>query len=455
MKTISHQIIRSSLTIALLAASAAASAQQWLPAEQVDRITDPERRAVSPHVVVNPQGNAFVAWREYRTDASVDKFPSELKVNRRTQAGWGTPEILEANTLDRLTERHAEFPRMAVDGSGNIQIVWQHTEYDNSHTFVMSEIRERRFLSTNGQWQTPSTVSAVGRRATEGRVAMDSAGNTLAAFIEGRPERLFARALTAGQSFQGAQQLDNLITAPSNVVLALGNAGNGAAVWVQFTGSTRRVRAASYRSSSWSQPDNLGAPLVGGAGDPHLALNQFANGIAVWPQGNGILTRQHRGGTGFIGSATPINDTEAGVTRSAHVSINAAGSAIAVYQQQDDSTGQWNLYANRYDPFTDSWGTPMRTPIDDEAGEVVDSKVIVDSAGNAVAVFVQKAGSRRDLLASHFTLAAGWSDPERLESGDGNVNELELAVAANGTVMAVWSQLIDTTDHIISRRFQR
>jgi hypothetical protein len=81
-------------------------------------------------------------------------------------------------------------------------------------------------------------------------------------------------------------------------------------------------------------------------------------------------------------------------------------------------------------------------------------RVVFDSSGNAMAVWPQSNGARRDLVASRFLPATGWSAPQLIEQSDaGDAVSPDIAVDANGNVTAVWRQYDGTRYNAWSSRF--
>ncbi len=85
--------------------------------------------------------------------------------------------------------------------------------------------------------------------------------------------------------------------------------------------------------------------------------------------------------------------------QSPQVAIAASGNALAVWQR-DDGTHS-NIWANRYDPTSASWGTATVIESDD-AGNAEAPHVVIDNAGNGIAVWRQDDGTRYNIWANRY-----------------------------------------------------
>ena len=117
-------------------------------------------------IAVDASGNAMVVWAQHNGTIS------NIWANRYTAGtGWGSAEPLETNGF------YADFPRVAVDASGNAMAVWN--QY-RSHYF-------NRYVSGTG-WSIAALVIAGSTSTNEptqaARFAFDANGNALAVWPE-------------------------------------------------------------------------------------------------------------------------------------------------------------------------------------------------------------------------------------------------------------------------------
>lgn len=130
-----------------------------------------------------------------------------------------------------------------------------------------------------------------------------------------------------------------------------------------------------------------------------------------------------------------------------HVAMDAAGNAIAVWYQLDGATR--NIWASRYERAT-GWSVPATI---DQSAELADSpEVAMDAAGNAIAVWIQRHVGAPSLWASRFTPAGGWETPELLELLDGSAAILpHIAMNATGYAVVTWFQSEATGNIYVNR----
>lgn len=129
------------------------------------------------------------------------------------------------------------------------------------------------------------------------------------------------------------------------------------------------------------------------------------------------------------------------------VATDAAGNAMAVWVH-DDGTGIGLVYAARYDAATDTWGAVVR--IDDQPAQPFDAELAVDANGNMIAVWCQNVGAYYSVYASRYdATAAQWDTPRRIGNTSGDAQRPRLAVDAAGNVMVVW-QVYDSSSFTYS-----
>jgi hypothetical protein len=154
---------------------------------------------------------------------------------------------------------------------------------------------------------------------------------------------------------------------------------------------------------------------------------------------------------GQWGEPVLIEISNAGGAFSPQVAVDPNGNAVAVWRQSDGTRA--NIWANRFTPSA-GWGVAERIETDD-AGDARNPQVAVDPNGNAVAVWHQSDGTRRNIWANRFTPSAGWGVAERIETDDaGNASLPQVALDPNGNAVAVWEQSDGTRNNIWANRFE-
>jgi hypothetical protein len=87
----------------------------WGTAQLIE--TDNAGNALAPHVAVDPSGNALAVWSQ--SDGTRQNSYNILATRFTPATGWGTAQLLETDNT-----REAVSPHVAVDPSGNALAVW-------------------------------------------------------------------------------------------------------------------------------------------------------------------------------------------------------------------------------------------------------------------------------------------------------------------------------------------
>ncbi len=157
------------------------------------------------------------------------------------------------------------------------------------------------------------------------------------------------------------------------------------------------------------------------------------------------------GGDGSIGWQVPslLEFSSAGDAGAPRVVVDTNGNATAVWRQSDGT--RYNLWANRYVPGT-GWGEAQLIETDD-AGSAWLADVAVDASGTVVAVWYQFDGTRYNVWANHYVPGFGWSMAEVIENASGSATDPQVAVDDSGNAVAVWSQVDGGVYSIYANRY--
>ena len=151
-------------------------------------------------------------------------------------------------------------------------------------------------------------------------------------------------------------------------------------------------------------------------------------------------------------TATLIEETDnAGGAYNPQVVIDTSGNALAVWQQFDGTT--YSIFANRYSVGS-GWGTAALIE-NDNTGGASDPQISIDANGNALAVWVQEGGPRRSIVANRYTAATNsWGTATLIETDDtGNANVPQIAIDTSGNALAVWTQDDGTENSVFANRY--
>jgi len=134
------------------------------------------------------------------------------------------------------------------------------------------------------------------------------------------------------------------------------------------------------------------------------------------------------------------------------VMVDSAGNAVAVWSQFIAAGVRTDIWSNRYE-VGKGWGTAELLETDD-AGFTYDPRVAVQSNGNAVAVWAQSDGSRTDIMSNRYVSGSAWDTAELIETDNtGNTTQPQVSIDANGNAIAVWVQNDGMRNNIIANRY--
>src|SRR5690606_507901 len=160
---------------------------------------------------------------------------------------------------------------------------------------------------------------------------------------------------------------------------------------------------------------------------------------AVWQQDGGarmnIWANRYTPGSGW-GTAELIETDDTGNAVRPRVVMDSAGNAVAVWAQFDGTRN--NIRANRYTAGA-GWGTSG--PVGDDACDACVPHVATDAGCQAVAVWRQSDGVRYNVWANRHYPGSGWGTAELIETDDaGDPGAPQVATNAAGDAVAVWMQ---------------
>jgi hypothetical protein len=129
--------------------------------------------------------------------------------------------------------------------------------------------------------------------------------------------------------------------------------------------------------------------------------------------------------------------------------VDDAGNAMAVWTQSDGVRD--NLWANRYE-VGKGWLGPALIEDDDTGGASL-PMAVVDAAGNVTAVWSHSDGTRNNIRANFFDAAKGtWGKATLLENSINSANVRRLVVDAQGRATALWIQSNGTNYDLWAKR---
>ncbi|GEM_PF-1169816 len=397
--------------------------------------------ADSPVIAMDAQGNAMAVWRMF--EGGIGNLRASYRI---PGVGWGDAVLLESRD-----DGHAVSPRVAMNPSGEVLVVWIQTDG------IANSVWAKRF-TPDGGWEPEELIETQAGEAKAPDIAMDSKGNAIVVWQQNNAGRweIWANHYRPKASFGwgSARRLDKGSGDATRPRIAMDGEGNAMVVWQQPNNGTPDIMARRYEAgaSSWGEISFVENETLEESSRPQVAMDDAGNAIAVWFHWDGWNVRpwanRYTPGDGW-GTAADIGPDEGRIINQIRVAMNAAGEAMVVWGHEVDSRS--DIWANRYSPDS-GWGKPQR--IETNAGGAGYAQVVVDAAGNALVVWRQTDGWQQSIWANRYLAGRGWGQAELLEnSHQGEANHPQIAMDAAGNAIAVWIQSDGSRNHIWANRW--
>jgi len=241
--------------------------------------TDDAGYATDPVIAMDKSGNAMAVWQQS------DGTRYNIWSNRFTASTgtWGTATLLETDNAG-----NALYPQIAIDAFGNAMTVW--FQYDGTRDNIYSN----RYIASTGTWGTPTLVETDNTGGAEyPKVAIDISGNAVAVWqqSDGTRFNIWSNRFTASTGTWGTATLietDNAGDAV-NPRVAVDGAGNVVVVWNQNDGTQSRIYSNRYVVSvgTWGTAKPIDTKNLGDAFIPNVVMDSPGNAVVVWNQFDG------------------------------------------------------------------------------------------------------------------------------------------------------------------------
>jgi hypothetical protein len=346
--------------------------------------------ASNPQIAMDGSGNAIAVWNQ--SDGTLINIWANRYV---AGVGWGTAQLIETNNAG-----NAGGANIAMNPSGNAIAVWY--QYDSAGK---GHIWANRYVVGSG-WGTAQLIENNNATASSPQIAMDGSGNAIAVWsqYDGSWNRIWANRYVVGSGWGTAQLIENNNATASSPQIAMNANGNAIAVWKLYYENTQfDIWANRYVAGvGWGTIQLIETDNAGNADYPQIAMDGSGNAIAVWKQSDGTRTNiwanRYVVGSGW-GTAQLIETDNAGNADYPQIAMDGSGNATVVWTQSDGT--RTNIWAIRYVAGSGWWGTaqPIET---DNAGDADYPRIATGGSGNAIAVWQQSDGTRTNIWANQF-----------------------------------------------------
>jgi len=302
-------------------------------------------------------------------------------------------------------------------------------------------------------WGSPVRVSEHHEHAFAPQLAVAASGAAIAVWEQ---DGIFARLYDpATDAWRSEQELD----LPSGGELlephvAISDQGQGLAVWRQQAHGTSVVVASAYdhQALKWRSPTAISAD--GEQWEPRVVVDAHGNAVAVWMSGGpatSIRARRFSSRDVQWAPVVEVSTTEQ-VISSLEISVGANGDVIAVWEQ--GVVAQSIIMASRYVDATQRWSVPERLDAAVDAPAATGPQVVSLESGDTLAAWEDGSGSRHRLvMARHKGEREQWTEPQTIAAEPGRPRALAIAAACSGNSIAVWRQDGDDNSRILASHY--
>jgi PKD domain len=283
----------------------------------------------------------------------------------------------------------------------------------------------------------PQDISAPANDAGEPQVAVDAAGDAVAVWSreDGAHHVVQAASRPAGGSWSPPEDLSAPGRDALEPRLAVNAAGDAVAVWQRSNGSRTVVQSASRRAGgSWSTPVDL-SDATWNADEPAVAVSPTGEAIALWSRYDGLrdIVQSAIGTVGRAWGPGVNRSAPGGNGRQPQVVLDPAGDAVAVWIRYDGSD---YIVQSSERPAGGSWGPAVDVSPEGEA--TTEPQLDVGPAGQVVAVWTRLEAAVGTIEASAKALGGPWPKPDDLSPAGQDAEAPQVAVGPTGEAVAVW-----------------
>jgi hypothetical protein len=310
------------------------------------------------------------------------------------------------------------------------------------------------FTTREATWQTSAYIEDVTSAVRHPEIAAN--GDTVVAVWSEEGAGIALNQYVPGTGWSGRKPFSSG-TDSNNPQVAVDSQGTSHIVWTRYQNPATNLEGTQYSAASgFATTQLVENDDVSGASAARVAIDAQDQVFALWRYGSGTSSNdgstwfnRYVTGTGW-GDINRLDSTPRG-TRDARIALNPAGNAIVSWTQLD-LAGRSRVFANRYVNGAGS-GIPVR--IDNVAASInaSDSRVGIDAAGNAMAIYRFEVTTTNDAIgATRYVVGTGWTPPVTIDTSNTEIDEAQVAVDPAGNALAVWIE-VDVTKEIWANRF--
>lgn len=341
--------------------------------------------------------------------------------------------------------------KSVIDGNGNALVAWISENYLYSRKY-----------SASGGWDAAATRfdNAV-LRVSAYSIAMNANGDGVAAWRveETTGDFFYARRFDLATGWDPAfQRLCDNNSDGQVPDAAINDSGSILTVFSKYTANGLYARGFVPGAGWDASPTSINATTYY-SNFPQVAIDGNGNGLAVWEEYDDTFTnayaRRYTAAAGWDGTATMLDDPAVnGHVNRTHLALNAQGSGVAFWDQQDGAS--YGVYARRFSAGpVPGWDTEV-FQVASSANYIYGLNGAVDPKGNMIITWIVKDGAKNRMFARAYSPENGWDASATTVSDpllDLDVKAAFIALDKNGNGLAVWSQDDEITPTIYARDY--
>jgi hypothetical protein len=416
--------------------------------------------SVRPAVSMDNSSNFVIVWV-----GPGDLDGEDFCVYAQRYDSSGTPLGYNCRVNDELEEDRPH-PSIAMHGSGNFVIVWEH-EYD---VFPPEppDILAQRYDSSGAPLGSNFIVNDGAGGAVRPDVAMDGLGDFVVTWQDDRngSSDIYAQRYDSSGSPLGSNyQVNDDVMATSGVMasVAVSPSGDFAIAW-QYNAGTGGVDiyAQRYDSLGHAQGSNFRVnddPETASQFQPDIAVDDSCNFVITWNDlrnvGRDVYAQRYDCSGAPLGSNFIVNDDTAEAMQ-LYPAIGASASGEFVITFWDYRNPTSDIYAQRFD----SSGTPLGSnfKVNDEVGSTSQIHPVIASSGsgNFVIAWEDFRDLNGDIYAQRYDSSGnplGTNIKVNDDVGDADQEWPAAAMDALGNFLIAWTDHRNDTTNVYAQRF--
>jgi hypothetical protein len=287
-------------------------------------------------IAVDNSGNLNVVWE----DDSSGNFDIYYSCSTDDGTSWSQMKNIS------YTWRNSYWPNMAIDRSGNINVVWQ----DQSTGY--REVFFGRSTDKGQTWNPCKNISMTIAQSRPWSIATDNSGYIYVVWYDetaGKSDIYFRSSADGGISWSLAKNLSNNSGDSEKPIIAIDNKGNLNVVWWDETPGISEIYFCRSidKGVSWSDVINV-SNTAGSSSNPNLAIDSAENLNVVWEDNTYgyrdiFYSRSIDNGTSWS-TRQKISDFS-GVLKFPRIAVDSSGNLFIIWY--NDTAGSYNIYFSR------------------------------------------------------------------------------------------------------------